>query len=175
MQVLVTLICAWLENQVCVKWLDESLSFGLSTPTYSPFVQTLSKRFPWLVFHICLPFVPLTWKNPELQARSFLKELLHSPNVAVDMMQRLPAGVKALMEEITLDGKKERNYEQREEPAEAASVPHGRAETSTQILFSVLKALQCFLSQTQWIQMYLPVLPQEPPSERCSPLYPPLE
>lgn len=137
-QVLVTLICAWLENQVCAKWLQESLCFGVSTPPSSAFVPALSERFPWLVFHICLPFVPLTWKNPELQVRSFWKELPHSPDFAVGIIQRLPAGVKVLVEEITLAEKKgERNCEQREKPAEAASVSRGRAGTSTQILFSV--------------------------------------
>lgn len=63
------------------------------------------------------------------------------------VIQRLPAGDEALVEEITLDEKKgERNCEQREEPAEAASISHGRAETSTQILVLVLQALQNFLS-----------------------------
>lgn len=146
---LVTLICAWLENQVCAEWLHESLSFGVSTPPCSPFVPTLSEGFPWLVFHICLPFVPLTWKNPELQVRSFLKELLHSPNLALCVIQRLPAGVKVLVEERTVDEKKGAERE-----ASISLTWQSRDQLPDIAGFcSRAPALQHFLPQALWIPM----------------------
>lgn len=100
------------------------------------------------------------------------------------VIQRLPAGAEALVEEITLDEKKgEWNYEQREEPAEAASVSHGRAEWS-QILFlwhpNIVSSSPGitkfpFLNTVDPNVPACASVPQEIPSERCSPLYSPLE